>query len=311
MADDGKFVLDEIDEKTLNELDRLLLTEDVLQYRSWDHFRRATGYPEALPGAGETRRPARPAYAPIITSVEPDAAQSKRDEDEGPGLLAELEREVAALSQERSAQQDDLKQSMLLHEALSRIFSFLHQMSRHANQLQPEISRNYRLDSRTAYTGLRWQGAFTDSRKQDSSERSFLSHVSFRVRLVAPQPVTLTRRWNQLDVLKRDLHILNLRVLDESGFDMRSEQELVEVQLAPDFPVQISFKGNYREQRIDVLSRNLEGFYISAFILERNQVDQAMLDGLGRFLLSRIDALPEAFRRINYIPQADVSYKTY
>ena len=30
MADKGKYVLDEIDEKTLNELDQLLLTEDVL-----------------------------------------------------------------------------------------------------------------------------------------------------------------------------------------------------------------------------------------------------------------------------------------
>ena len=59
------------------------------------------------------------------------------------------------------------------------------------------------------------------------------------------------------------------------------------------------------------MSRNLEGFYISAFILEIDQVNQALLDGLGRFLLSRIDVLPEAFHRINYIPQTETIYRTY
>lgn len=311
MEDDGKYILDEIDEKTLNELDQLLLTEDVLQYKSWDHFRRATGYPESFLSARETRRPARPVYAPIQTSIAPDAAQSAHDEGKTLGFLAELEREVAELNQGTTAQQDQLQQSQQLHEALSRIFSFLYRMSLHANQLQPQISRNYRLDSQTAYTDLRWHGAFADSRKQDSSDKSFLSHVSFRVRLVAPQPITLTRRWHQLEVLRKDLHTLNLRALDESVFDSRTEQELVEVQLAPDFPVQIRFQGNYKEQCIDVLSRNLEGFYISAFILEKDQVNQALLDGLGRFLLSRIDVLPEAFRRINYIPQTETIYRTY
>ncbi len=311
MADDGKYVLDEIDQKTLNELDQLLLTEDVLQYKSWDHFRRATGYPESFLSPSTARRPAGPIYAPIQTPIESDAAQSARDAVKTSGFLAELEREVAQLHQGTSTQQDQLRRSQQLHEALSRIFSFLHQMSHHANELQPEISRYYRLDSQAAYTKLRWQGAFTDSRKQDSSDKSFLSHVSFRVRLVAAQPLTLTRRWHQLEVLKRDLHTLNLRALDDSVFDVKTEQELIEVQLAPDFPVQISLKGNYKEHRIDVLSRNLEGFYISAFILEIEQVNQALLDGLGRFLLSRVDVLPEAFQRINYIPQTETIYRTY
>ena len=70
MADDGKNVLDDIDEDTLNELDQLLSTEDVLQYRNWDHFRRVTGYPASFLGSDETRRTAGPVYAPIQTSIE-------------------------------------------------------------------------------------------------------------------------------------------------------------------------------------------------------------------------------------------------
>ena len=311
MADDGKNVLDDIDEDTLNELDQLLSTEDVLQYRNWDHFRRVTGYPASFLGSDETRRTAGPVYAPIQTSIELDAGPAVHDESRADGFLAELDREVAELDQETSASEDRIRQSKQLHEALSRIFFFLHRMSHHANRLQPKISRSYRLDSQTFYRDLRWKDAYADSRKQDSSDKSFLSHVSFRVRLVAPQPITLTRRWHQLDLLRRDLHTLNLRALDESVFDLKTEQELVEVQLAPDFPVQIRFQGNYKEQCIDVLSRNLEGFYISAFILEAHQVNQAMLDGLGRFLLSRIGALPEEFRRINYIPKAETVYRTY
>ena len=39
-------------------------------------------------------------------------------------------------------------------------------------------------------------------------------------------------RDSQLEVLKRDLHTLNLRALDDSVFDVKTEQELIEVQLA-------------------------------------------------------------------------------
>lgn len=123
MADDGKNVLDDIDEDTLNELDQLLSTEDVLQYRNWDHFRRVTGYPASFLGSDETRRTAGPVYAPIQTSIELDAGPAVHDESRADGFLAELEREVAELDQETSASEDRIRQSKQLHEALSRIFS--------------------------------------------------------------------------------------------------------------------------------------------------------------------------------------------
>jgi hypothetical protein len=74
--------------------------------------------------------------------------------------------------------------------------------------------------------------------------------------------------------------------------------------LAPDFPLQISFKGNYKMHRIDVSSRNLEGFCVSNFILDIAEVNQDFLDELGRFLLSRSPSLPGALRRVNYVPPA-------
>jgi hypothetical protein len=67
--------------------------------------------------------------------------------------------------------------------------------------------------------------------------------------------------------------------------------------LAADFPVQLTFGANYDSGRIDVLSRNLDGFGIAAFTCNPDDVTQGFLDDLGRFLLARSNSLPAALHR--------------
>lgn len=301
MADDNSIFLVDIDEKTLEDLNLNLAREAALPSKPKAQSRPVKAYaaPSPPPGTSSPTDFSSHPAAPVATTDAPQENASG-----AMSFIDQLAQEVAARNGEAQRPQDAQHKAQQLHAALSRIFTFFNQMCRHANQLEPEISRPYRLDAQTAYSGLRWHGAFADFRKQDLSENSRLSHASFRVRLVAPQSVTLIRRWDQLEALKRDLHILDLRIINDSVFAEKAEQEFVEVQLAPDFPVQISFKGNYSAQRIEVLCRNLEGFCISAFILESDQVTQPLLEELGRFLLSRSNALPGALRRVNHLPPA-------
>lgn len=219
------------------------------------------------------------------------------------GFLAELEREAAGRQQGDTTLHDRRARAQRLHETLGRIFGFFNLLARHANDLGPAITRSYRLDAQTAYTGLRWHGAFADYRKQSVAENAPLSHVTFRVKLVAPESVAVVRRWDQLEAFLQELHILNLRTVEEIDVAKKPQQELFQLHLAPEFPVQISFQGNYEADRIDILSRNLEGFGIAAFTVDTTQVTQPLLDDLGRFLLCRSANLPAALRRVHYRPK--------
>jgi hypothetical protein len=93
------------------------------------------------------------------------------------------------------------------------------------------------------------------------------------------------------------MHIMDLRTAE--GMDLDGVVEAGErvMHLAADFPVQITFGANHDSGRIDVLSRNLEGFGIAAFTCMPDDVTQEFLDGLGRFLLARSNNLPAALRR--------------
>jgi hypothetical protein len=303
MAEDESIFLADIDEKTLADLDLNLAIAAGQPNSPRAQRPPVEAYAAPALPTGASHRPtdfsSRPANSVAMTDVPRDEASGTMN------FIDELAQEVAARKLGGAQQPLDAQhKAHQLHEALSRIFAFFNQLSRHANQLEPEISRAYRLDAQTAYSGLRWRGAFADFRKQDLSENARLSHASFRVRLVAPQSVTLIRRWDQLESLKRDLHVLDLRIINDAVFAEKPEQEFVEVQLASDFPVQISFKGNYSAHRVDLLCRNLEGFSISAFTLEIEQVTQLLLEDLGRFLLSRSNTLPGALRRVNHVPPA-------
>ena len=292
MADDGSAFLADIDEATLKDLDQRLAMADCAPDKSGANGKYIP--PQLQPHARTIHDRA--------TAPKPETLLAGDDEGSAIDFLAELEQEVIARSQGGNTQGNIHAKAEQLHEALSRIFTFFNQISRHANKLEPVISRAYRLDAQTTYTGLRWHGAFTDSRKQDLSEKSHLSRVNFRVRLIANEPVTLTRRWDQLEALRKDLNILDLRAVDETVFNEKPDQEFLTLQLAPDFPVQMSFRGNYSAHRIDILCRNLEGFCISAFVLDVDHVNQSLLEELGRFLLSRNNTLPVMLRRVNHVP---------
>jgi hypothetical protein len=208
-------------------------------------------------------------------------------------FLVELEREAAVLSgsEESEARQREIRQQRV-HDALSRIFQFFDAFCRHANTLAPAITRPYRLDAQIAYSDLQWQEASVRYRLQNLRERSLMDYVAVTVRLAAPAPVPVVRRWDQIERLKKEMHILDLKPADGIDLDERPQQENIDILLAPEFPIQLTFRGNYRKERIDLLSRNLDGFGIAAFVCNATNLDQRLLDDLGRYLINRSNKLP-------------------
>lgn len=188
-----------------------------------------------------------------------------------------------------------------LNAALSRIYHFFNLFSRHSNNLEPEIRRLYSLDNQATFTPLKWKDAFADYRKRDLSDNALLDHVSFRVRLTAPAPVMVTRRLDQFEILKKEIHAFGLRPLDDlDELSRNKKQETIQMHLAPDFFVRIRFQGNYEGDRIDMLCNNLEGFGAVAFKLAPESVTSNLLDETGRFLIGRADNLPASLVQAKY-----------
>lgn len=216
------------------------------------------------------------------------------------GLLAGLAQEAKArLDSKQSVLQEIQAKSRCVDEALARIVKYFQPFIRHVNEVEPLINRTYRYDARTVYSNLKWRGAGVESRKQSLSESALMDYVTFSVNLCAPQPVPFRRPWGPLDTLKKELHHLRLRVMEdvEAG-SKKPKQEWLETQLAPDFPVQIKFQGNYSETVINVTCRNLGVFGTTAYKLEPDDVTAAFLDNLGLFLLGRSDKLPAQLRSV-------------
>lgn len=224
---------------------------------------------------------------------------SGNDQNES-SLLAELAIEstgkIRAMQSETLAQQ---ARTQLLHASLVKIYQFFHTFSDHVNKISPTIPRSYYVDTNTIYANLKWQKATADYRKQDLSDDALFDHVSFSCRMSAPSPVLITRRWNQLEILKKELDIFGLRALEDLDMLVRikTQQETFSASLAPDFLIKIKFQGNYNEGLIDISCNNFDGFGVTTFKLNPEWVTQELLDDIGRFLLGRLDDLPLPLKR--------------
>ncbi|NOT99359.1 MAG: hypothetical protein HOO97_09765 [Sideroxydans sp.] len=234
---------------------------------------------------------------------------SKKENSGGSDLLAELAGEATQkLKALQSEEHDRQTRSKHLHEALGKIFQFLNPFATHLNRIKPIIHRPYSIDPQTVYNELQWNEAYADYRKQSLSDTAFYDHVSFRVRLNAPAPVIVKRRWNEIESLKKELDAFGLRTLDDLDVVVRSQskQEFFEARLAPDFLMRIQFQGNYDTGKIDLLCANFDGFGLASYMLDPDTVNQQLLDDIGRFLIGRQESLPSLLSKTRYLPKQAV-----
>ena len=254
------------------------------------HERLEVPTPEILIDTSNVIAP--PESIAVYTPPQPSAYKSH--------FLEELEQEAAKkLGASISAAQELQIRSQKVHDALNRIVGFFSSLAEFANEMEPEISRNYRLDARTCYSNLKWRAARVDARKQNLSSTALIAYISFTVNYHAPEPILVTRPWNQLEALKVELENLRLAPLDKSQLDgKRPKQEWLQVQLSQDLPVHIRFQANYEKGEIDVLTLNLLSFGIMTFRLNEEDVRAPLLDEIGRVLLSRSDELPKALQPV-------------
>jgi serine/threonine protein kinase len=247
------------------------------------------------PEEPEEDEPTVKATAPAPVTPKPESPPAFAES----GLLARLAREAKEKQDnQQSAEQEKQIRERSVHDTLDRIRKFFTPFVQHVNSMEPTIGRTYRLDARSEFANLKWQGAKVDYRKQSLAESALLANVEFGVRLCSPEPVLIKRPLSQFDALKKELHSLRLNVLDDMDeLYKKPKHEWLEVRLDPVLPVLIKFQGNYENGTIDVSTRNLEDFGTANCKLEPKDVTPAMLDELGLFLMGGTNQLPALLRR--------------
>jgi uncharacterized protein (DUF2344 family) len=229
-----------------------------------------------------------------------------QSKNEVSGFLAELANEATQkLEAQRAQQQDRQTIEQNVNAALERSFRFFNLFTKHLNALEPDIPRIYALDGKTQFSRLKWKSGMVEYRKQSFADNALMNHVYFQVRLVVPEPVTLTRRWEQFEEIKKDLESYGLKTVEDMHelWRNRSQKVTFQVSLEPEFIVWIRFLGNYADGTIEIESNNLDGFGAMKGKLKPEQLQTNFLDEIGRFLMGRTTTLPQELDWVQIIPR--------
>ena len=211
-------------------------------------------------------------------------------------FLAELAGEATQkLEAQRTQQQDQHEKNQSVNAALDRTFQFFNLFAKHLNAIEPDVARIYALDGKTQFSRLKWKKGMVDARKQSLADSALLDHVFFQVRLDAPEPVTVTRRWEQYEDAKKDIEAFGLKPMADMHdlWRNRSQKANFQVNLEPAIMVRMHFQGNYADGSVNLECNNLDGFGEVKTRLKPEQLQPSVFDGIGRFLMGRSNSLPQ------------------
>jgi hypothetical protein len=229
-----------------------------------------------------------------------------QSDSEMSSFLAELAGEASQkLEQKRAQQNDHQVMTQNVNSALERTFHFFNLFTKHLNALEPDVSRVYAMDEKTQFSRLKWKSGMVDSRKQSLADNALLNHVYFQVKLIVPEPVKVTRRWEKFDELKKEIQAFGLKPIEDMHEMWRNRPQKVtfQVSLEPEFLIWMRFQGNYANGTVDLECNNFDGFGEMKFKLPPDLLQESMLDGVGRFLMGRIAAIPQEWELARDISQ--------
>jgi hypothetical protein len=211
-------------------------------------------------------------------------------------FLAELAGEATQkLEAQRASEQNHLAMIQSVSTSLERTFKFFNVFAQHLNALEPEVPRVYSLDGKTQLSRVKWKSGMAEYRKQSIADNALMNHVYFQVRMTMLDPVTVTRRWEQFEEIKKDLNAFGLKTFDDIQelWKNRAQKVTFQTKLEPEFIIWMRFLGNYADGTVTFESNNLDGFGAMNASLKPDLLQTNILECMGRFLMGRSSALPQ------------------
>lgn len=211
-------------------------------------------------------------------------------------FLAELAGEATQkLAAMRAQQQDQQAINQSVNGALERTFQFFNLLTKHLNAIEPDIPRTYAFDQKAQFSRLKWKKGFVEYRKQSMADNALLDHVFIQIRLDGPEPVTVARRWEQYQELKKNIEAFGLKPMADMHdlWRERSQKISCQVNLEPTIMIRMHFQGNYTDGSVNLECNNLDVFGEAKSRIKPELLQPAVFDEIGRFLMGRSNALPQ------------------
>lgn len=294
-----KALLDDLDHAIAGFDERLQAFQAEPQDSTAPADSRGSGFPEIDPNAVR-QRTVEPTGKSATSAIGSGSQSSSAMGSENSDLLAELA-QAATLQQQsqQSANFSQLEAQKRFDRALRLIFDYLHQLTQHVNVLQPKIPQIYSLDFHHRFEGLRWLAGSVDYRTASQSEQALIESVTLRVQY-STQPLIVTQAAAGADALRKDLQLLNLKVLDESRFEVGQKTAGIRFSIDGVVPLQLNFSSDLKNGLLVLRCRNLCGLGLAAYVITPEAITRRALDGVGRCLIGKAKQMPPEFNAVAF-----------
>lgn len=230
---------------------------------------------------------------PLPKAATPPAAPPPAPSDGAPGgsgidLLSELRQAAAQAESEDEVDAKELaERKKRMAKAMRQIFDYLSEFTRHVDTLKPDVPHVFRLSPQIQIGGLAWSGSFVDFRRVSNSEFADLDSVSMRVTLASAQTLAVVAPPHLAVRQEDELAQVGLKYVATDRKNPRGGIEAVDFEVRQEISVVMEFKADVEQDQIVIRGRNFRGFGRVAYAVAVTEVNKAMLDELGRYLIGR------------------------
>lgn len=226
---------------------------------------------------------------PVATTLPPTAAAPPLP---GLDLLSELrlvaEEKIARATTAEADRKAGVERCDL---AMRRLFKYLAEFAGHLDKIQPPLPQVYRSPlPGIELNGLRWLDSFIDYRTDGGTETSPLDSISLRYTLGTGKPVSIDKLPNHASAYLEELKRFGLRYQTVEHRGSKGLTERVEFRVEPSLTVSLLFKAAPDAGTILIKTRHLTSypeFGFTEYRLAVAEIDQALLDELGKHILGR------------------------
>jgi len=256
------------------------------------------------PATATDTAPGPAAAPPPALRSAPDAGPSGHTTPPpGLDLLSEL-RLVAEekATQESNAEADRKARVEHCDLAMRRLFKYLAEFAGHLDKIQPPLPQTFRSPlPGIELSALRWLDSFIDYRTNGGTETSPLDSISFRYMLGTGKPVSIEKLPNHAGAYLEELKRFGLRYQMIEHRGSKGMTERVEFRVEPSLTVSLLFKAVPDSGEILLKTRHLTSypeFDLTEYRLAAAEVNQTLLDELGKHILGRQNHLLQHIKKV-------------
>lgn len=229
--------------------------------------------------------PGRSLNVPPVSTAAPPASS-------GLDLLSELRLAAEQKTVSEDAQAAERQAQVERTErAMRMLLRYLTEFSRHLDRIRPSVPQSFRPLPNVELAGLHWIESFVDFRTLGGTETSPLDSVSLRYTLGTGDSICIEKLPNHAPAYLEELKRVGLRYTATERRSSRGMVAQVDFMVERSISAHLVFKADALRGIINVRARNFSGLGHAAYTAQVADVDQALLDEIGRHILGRPNQL--------------------